>query len=184
MEENNQDQATEQDQEQDSNVNMDAIVEKVREEFKSELAGLNRTIGKLTKEKEETARVAEEEAKAKLTVSERLQKMEDDLIASKAEAEAERSRYKMTKTAMTELEAAGLPASVIEKLDISSEETIQRDIEFFSNMLSGYEQTAKDEVRKKHAFKPGTGEIKHSVPKSLAECKTKEEKIAYLNSKR
>lgn len=189
MSEDVQGQVEEQGQGQNASTNdYETIVAKVREEItnevKSEMAGLHRKIGELTKEKEETAKAAEEEAKAKLSLSDRLTMMEEELKASRLKAEQEAFKSVMTKKAITELETAGLPTSVIDKIDVSSDETIAQGVAFFSELLSGYEKTAKDELRQKHAFKPGSGEAKTSVPKSLSECKTKEDKIAYLRAQR
>ena len=177
----------EQGQEQETNkpeINLEELTNTIRDEFKAELSGLNRRIGELTKEKEEVARAAEEEAKAKLTVSERLAKIEEDLVRSRQEAANERHRAEMTKRAMEMLEQAKLPASVINKIDISSEESIVADIEMFASLFNGFEHKAKDDTRRKYAFTPGDGEAVKSVPKSLKDCKTLEEKKAYLMSKK
>lgn len=175
---NSQEQAT------DTSTSYETMAAKIREELKSEISGLNRKIGELTKEKAEIALAAEEEAKAKLTVSQRLELMEERLESAKLDAEREKTNSIMTKKAITQLEAAGLPSSIIDKINITDDSTIEKDIEFYQSLLSGYEKTAKDEVRKKHAFKPSGGEAKTVVPKSLRDCKTKEEKIAYLASKK
>lgn len=173
----------EQGQEQEAKQDYDAIKAEVLAGVKDEIAGLNRKISELTREKEEKEAAAKKEAESKLSLTERLERMEQMVKESEAKAEAEKHRSTQTKKAISMLEEAGLPAKIIEKVDISSDEAIVKDIEFYSHMLSGYEQNAKDEMRKKHAFKPTGGEAKASAPKSLRECKTKEEKIAYLASK-
>ena len=185
--ENNEQAQAQQGQAQESNTpsfDHDKLMEQVRLEVKSELDGLNRKIGELTREKEEIAAAAQKEAEAKMTVSERLAKIENDLVASREEAKAEKHKAEMTKAAIQMLEQAKLPSSIIKKIDLTSEETIISDIEMFGGLFNGMEQTAKDETRKKFAFRPGDGEAVKKVPNSLAECKTKEEKIAYMKSLR
>ena len=185
METNEQAQAEQgQAQESKPEFNHDALMEKVRAEVKSELDGLNRKIGELTREKQEIAEAAKKEAEAKMTVSERLAKIENDLVASRKEAEAEKHKATMTKIAMEMLDKANLPSSVIRKIDLTNEETVVDDIEYYMGLFNGLEQNAKDETRKKFAFTPGDGEAVKHVPKSLRDCKTKEEKIAYMKSLR
>jgi chromosome segregation ATPase len=165
-------------------INMDELTDKIREEFKSELSGLNRKISELTKEKQQAEEAAALEAESKLTVAQRLEKMESAFKASQQEAEKAKERAVMTKVAMGAIESAGLPSSLIEKMDISSQETIESEIAFYSELFKGTERAVKDDYRKANAFKPGGGDANTSAPKSLAECKTNEEKIAYFKAKR
>lgn len=186
MEMNEQGQVNVQDQAQDSKaeINSEELMNKVRAEVKAELDGLNRKIGELTREKEQAAEAALKEAEAKLSVSERLEKMEREFREAKEEVATEKTKSIMTKTAISMISEVGLPASVIDKINIKSEESIIKDIEFFKDLLIGTEKSVKDDVRKKHAFKPGGGDAKPGAPKSLAECKTKEDKIAYFRAQR
>ena len=186
MEDKDQEQVQEQVQGQDDQMSQlkAQLLEEVKGEVKTEIAGLNRKISELTKEKQEVEEAARKEAEAKRTVSERISDLEKMVIDAQKATEAEKVRNEMTKLAMEKMSERGLPADLVKKIDISSIDSMEADIDYFSTLTQSIEKDIKDGVRKKHAFSPTGGEAKHSVPKSLAECKTKEDKIAYLHSLR
>jgi hypothetical protein len=119
----------------------------------------------------------------------RIDRIEADLQKQMEETERWKREARIkdnTMKAKEKLSEMGLPSSMLDIMDVSSDEALAQSLEKATSIAEEIKQSTASSFASKYGQPAPKGGAADGVaiPKSYAEAKTKEEKIAFLKAKR